>query len=141
VDGDLQLELLQTVPCDLDKGYVPQYRFAMVNTKTRANMGLLSLRVGLIKKMSEYGGHIGYGVDPAYRGHRYAARSCKLLLPLIRKLGINPLVLTCDPANAASVKTIEALGATLIATKKVEIEPSQMRMTSIYHLRFEEDTG
>jgi tagatose 1,6-diphosphate aldolase len=36
--------------------------------------------------MELYVGHIGYGVRPPHRGHRYAARAVLLLLPLARTL-------------------------------------------------------
>ena len=58
-----------------------------------------------------YRGHIGYGVDPEYRGHGYAARACALLLPLARLHGLNPLCgspatlrtsLHAGPANASA---------------------------------------
>jgi len=96
------------------------------------------LRVGLTRKLRDFGGHIGHEVDEPYRGHHYAARSCRLLLPLIRALDINPVIITCDPGNIASAKTIESLGAELRATKEVEIEPGDFRRTSIYYLYLEQ---
>jgi tagatose 1,6-diphosphate aldolase len=105
----------------------------MANVKTKALMGKVDLRVGLTEKLKEFGGHIGYQVDEAHRGNRYAARSCRLLIPLLRKLGINLVVITCDPNNIPSVKTVESLGATLIFTKIVETEAGIFRLTSNYH--------
>jgi len=99
-------------------------------------MGNISLRVGLTEKLKEFGGHIGYEVEEQYRGNNYAARSCRLLFPLIRKLGIKPIVITCAPDNLPSVRTIESLGGILISTQKVEIEPGTNRPTNIYHLFF-----
>ena len=61
-----------------------------------------------------YGGHIGYGVLPRYRGHRYAARACKLLFPLARRHGLNPLWITCNPDNIASRRTCELAGGKLV---------------------------
>lgn len=133
VDDDLELKLVATDPYNPEKGWVPGYRFAMSNTITGAVMGDIDLRVGLTKKLSMMGGHIGYEVYERYRGHRYATRACRLLLPFARSLGINPVVLTCDPANIPSVKTIEALGAELVRTHQVEIEPGVLRWTNVYH--------
>lgn len=59
-----------------------------------------------------------------------------MLLHFVRELGINPLVITCDPQNIASVKTIESLGSKLEATKEVETEPGVLRQTRIYQLWF-----
>ena len=134
VDDDLELRVRETCPYDPEKGYVPEYQFDMVHARTKATMGTIKLRVGLTEKLKEFGGHIGYEVVEPYRGHRYAARSCKLLFPLIRRLGINPVVITCYPENIPSVKTIESIGARLVITKDVEIESQMYRPTNIYHL-------
>ena len=134
IDAELELELEEARPSKPEKGFVPEYRFSMVNTKTGAVMGNISLRVGLTEKLKELGGHIGYEVEEQYRGNNYAARSCRLLYPLFRKLEINPAVITCALDNLPSVRTIESLGGTLIATKSVEIEPSIFRSTNIYYL-------
>lgn len=134
VDDDLALKLVKTDPYDPLKGWVPGYRFAMVHATTGEVMGDIDLRVGLTKKLRMLGGHVGYEVYPPYRGRRYATRACRLILPFARTLGINPVVLTCDPANIPSVKTIEALGAQLVTTHQVELEPGVWRWTNVYHL-------
>jgi tagatose 1,6-diphosphate aldolase len=134
VDDDLQLQLVETVPYNPQKGWVPYYRFAVVNSHTGAVMGDIDLRVALTAKLKLMGGHIGYEVEEPYRGRRYATRSCRLLLPFARTLGIDPVLITCAPDNIASVKTIESLGARLIDTYEVEIEPGVLRMTSLYHV-------
>ena len=94
----------------------------------------MDLRVGLPEKLKLMGGHIGYGVEEPYRGQRYAARSCRLLLPFARTPGINPVVITCDPQNIASVKKIVSLGAKLMAANEVEMEPGELRWTNVYHV-------
>ena len=134
VDDDLELRVKETSPYNPENDFVPQYKFEMVNSRAKKIMGIIDLRVGLTEKLKEFGGHIGYEVDKPFRGNNYAARSCKLLFPLIRQLGINPIVITCDPENIPSVRTIEALGGTLQRTKEVEIEPKVYRMTNIYYL-------
>ena len=133
IDAELELKLEETCPYKPEKGYVPEYKFAMVNIRTRAIMGEIRLRVGLTKTLNTFGGYIGYEVDEPYRGHRYAARSCCLLVPLIQRLEIQPVVITCAPDNLPSVKTIESLGAERVGIKNVEIEPDVFRLTSIYH--------
>lgn len=134
VDDDLRLQLVETVPYNPQKGWVPYYRFAMVNTHTTAVMGNIDLRVGLTAKLKLLGGHIGYEVEELYRGRRYATRSCRLLLPFARTLSIDPVLITCAADNIASVKTIESLGARFIVTNEVEFEPGVLRMTSLYHV-------
>ena len=61
-----------------------------------------------------YAGHIGYNVVRKHRGHRYAARACKLLLPLAASHGLKTIWITCNPDNLASRRTCEILGATMV---------------------------
>jgi predicted acetyltransferase len=61
-----------------------------------------------------YRGHIGYSVEPGYRGHHSAARSVRLLVPLAAAHGLNPVWITCDPDNLASRRTCELAGAELV---------------------------
>ena len=114
VDGNLELVLVERNPGNPEKELVPAYGFEMRITGTTRRMGVISLRIGNIDKIVKYGGHIGYGVDPEFRGHRYAARSCKLLFPFAKQHGINPLWITCNPDNMASRRTCEIAGGTLI---------------------------
>lgn len=60
-----------------------------------------------------YFGHIGYHIDPPWRGHGYACAACKLISPLFAAEAKSSLVITCDPDNIPSRKTCENLGCTL----------------------------
>ena|GEM_PF-525138 len=111
-EKELELDLIKQTPANPAKGYFPMYVFKMNNCKTGENMGEIRLRVGYNENI-KYGGHIGYEVKEAFRGHRYASRSVKLLLPLAKKHGINPLWITCNPNNNASRKTCELAGGKL----------------------------
>jgi predicted acetyltransferase len=102
-DGDLELELASFSPHPVHK--VPAYLFHMVHAATRAQMGRINLRVASTPHIERYAGHVGYAVHEPHRGHRYASRSVRLLAPLARGLGINPLWITCDPENVASRAT------------------------------------
>ena len=112
-DNELELVLVKKIPADEKKGYVPSYEFEMRNAKTGEKIGDINLRVGN-NENTKYGGHIGFEVDENFRGHRYAARSLKLLFPLAKKHGINPLWITCNPENTPSRKTCELAGGKLI---------------------------
>jgi tagatose 1,6-diphosphate aldolase len=113
VDGDLELVLTAQLQGDPEKDWVPSYEFDMRHVDTGAKMGGIALRCGNVPNIVLYAGHIGYGVDAPYRGHHYAARACKLLLPLARLHGLNPLWITCNPDNYASRRTCELAGAQL----------------------------
>jgi predicted acetyltransferase len=114
IDDDLELILVEKYPGDPTVGYVPAYRFKMVLVGQDKRIGSIELRVGNTEHVVMYGGHIGYGVDPEYKGHRYAARGCRLLLPLARSHGLKTLWITCNPDNIASRRTCEILGAELV---------------------------
>lgn len=76
--------------------------------------GTLSFRLADTEQIRMYSGHIGYGVFPPARGHHYAERAVRLILPLARAHGIDHLWITCNPDNWPSRRTCERLGAELV---------------------------
>ncbi len=114
VDGEMELVLVDTFPGDLGRGLVPAYRFAMRRAGSGKEMGRIDLRVGETDHIVLYAGHVGYGVSPQYRGHHYAARACRLLLPLARSHGLREVWITCNPENTASRRTCELAGAEFV---------------------------
>jgi len=111
-DEELVLELADFAPHPVHK--VPTYYFRMVHAGSGEELGTINLRVGSTSHVELYAGHTGYGVHPAHRGHRYAARSLVLLIPLACKLGLNPLWITCDPDNVGSRRSCELAGAQFV---------------------------
>lgn len=109
IDGELSLVLVATGSEQLERGSATEYKFHMIHTDNRMYMGFLDLRLGDNETLF-YDGNIGYGVEPDFRGHHYAARSCRLIFPFSKRLGIRPLWITCQPNNSASRKTCERLG-------------------------------
>ncbi len=67
-------------------------------------------------------GNVGYVIYPPYRGNNYAYLGTKLMLEkiAIRHPEINQVVITCNPDNIASKKTIEKLDATYLGRIKVD---------------------
>jgi predicted acetyltransferase len=114
IDGDLQLVLTHQFQGDPVRDRVPYYRFKMTHVGRDEPIGRIELRIGNTERILMYLGHIGYGVSEPYRGHRYAARGSRLLLPLARSHGFKELWITCNPDNTASRRTCEILGATLV---------------------------
>jgi predicted acetyltransferase len=114
VDGDLELVLYERYWGDPAKGKVPAYRFVMTRIRDGEELGSVELRVGDTDDIVLYAGQIGYGVEPIHRGHHYAARAVRLLLPLARQHGLGPLWITCNPDNLASRRTCELAGATFV---------------------------
>lgn len=116
VEGDLELVLIEKYGGNPERGLVPFYKFEMRRVGAGRRIGNVDLRIGNTHYLVTYGGHFGYSVLPRYRGHRYAARSCALLLPLAREHGMGKLWITCNPDNIASMRTCEILGAELVET-------------------------
>ena len=114
IDGELELVLDEKDEANIALGLSPQYRFKMKRTDTGEFAGGINLRVSNQPVIVMYAGHIGYGVSAEHRGHHFAARACRLLLPLARLHDLNPLWITCNPDNYASRRTCELAGATLI---------------------------
>ena len=112
IDGSLGLELDTVSPHPVHQ--VPTYFFRMVDLNTGVEIGRINLRAGFGEHVERYAGHVGYFVEPAYRGHRYAARALRLLVRIARGLGIDPLWITCDPDNIPSRRTCERAGAKFI---------------------------
>lgn len=112
-DGDLELVCLGQHAADEEKSLVPWYEFSMRHAQSGEHMGKISLRLGNPSHLLLYGGHIGYNVEEPYRGHRFAARSIRLLFPLAKAHGLNPLWITCDPDNVASRRSCKLTGGVL----------------------------
>ena len=137
VDGDLELVLVEAKPCDTHRGVVPQYRFELRLTGTTLQIGLIKLRIHLTNELKCFGGNLSYDVEEGYRGHKYAARGCRLLFPLARRHGLESLLITCAPDNAASRRTCELIGARYVDTMDAEIEPGRYRPTCRFVVNLE----
>jgi tagatose 1,6-diphosphate aldolase len=132
-------------PGDPATGKAPSYQFWMLLRHGPGGphelpplriAGGLSLRVGSGPAVELYYGHIGYHVYPAARGHRYAYRAARLVLPLLRAHGCRTAWLTCDPQNAASRRTIERLGGHYVETIAVPPEDPLHARGEIQKARF-----
>ncbi|MBN1548516.1 MAG: GNAT family N-acetyltransferase, partial [Syntrophaceae bacterium] len=110
VDDDLELVLVERYPGDPAINYAPAYLFKMVLAGGNEEIGRIQLRISNTDHIVQYGGHFGFSVQPEHRGHRYAARACRLLLPLARRHGFEVLWITCNPDNLASRRTCELAG-------------------------------
>jgi predicted acetyltransferase len=116
VDGDLEVVLSARVPADHENGYSPVYRFKIFHSKTHDEMGGINLRVGRTHNEVNYRGNVGFFVHERYRGHHYAERSCRLIVPIAKHHALNPVWITCNDGNSPSIRTIERLGAVYVET-------------------------
>lgn len=117
ISGDhVDLELLEFVRMPLKKQCRPYYIFSILVQKNE--VGRLVFRLGSDKD-HEFSGHIGYTIEEAYRGHHYAYEACRTLIPFMKKMGYHHVIITCDPTNIASRKTIEKLPVHYLGTKPI----------------------
>jgi predicted acetyltransferase len=115
--GDLELRLSDYSVHSVHR--VPTYFFRMLSRYSEEELGTINLRLGSNAHIERYAGHIGYGVHAAHRGHHYAARSLNLLVPLARRLNLDPLWITCDPENKASRRSLDIAGAEFVEIVEV----------------------
>ena len=108
-DGVIDLVPIRLYPPDSDMGFGECYDYIIAPHGQSREAGRISLRLGE-SPCVYYFGHIGYHVDPPYRGHHYAQRACALLAPLMRSRGKTSVVITTDPDNIPSRRTCEGLG-------------------------------
>jgi predicted acetyltransferase len=111
-DDGIALRQVSSAPHPVHK--VPALFFEIVRADSAQTVGEINLRLCSTAHIELYAGHIGYNIHPAHRGHRYAARAVRLLIPLAREHGIQPLWLTCDPDNLASRRSYELAGAQFV---------------------------
>lgn len=118
-DDDILLKLDRYVHGTSYVGGLPSYFFTIADVhEPRREMGTCDLRVGMEDPIL-YAGHIGYRVYAPYRGHHYAEKASRLLLHFAYELGMEEVIITCDPDNAASRHTLERLGGRLAAIVEV----------------------
>src|SRR5260221_2201010 len=112
------VRFVRDFPLGRQNGEIPAYHFWM---RLRPGYGApveiaggIGLRVAHTENITRYLGHVGYNVYPPARGHQYGRRAVQLLRTFARRLGINPLWITCNPENIASRRTCERAGGTLV---------------------------
>ena len=111
-DGVIDLVPIRLFPPEEEMGFGEVYDYIIAPHGQRRQAGRISLRLGE-SPCVYYFGHIGYHVDPPWRGHHYAARACALLEPLIAASGKSSIVITTDPDNMPSRHTCERIGCIL----------------------------
>ena len=111
-DGVIDLVPIRLFPPEEEMGFGEVYDYIIAPHGQRREAGRISLRLGE-SPCVYYFGHIGYHVDPPWRGHHYAARACALLEPLIAASGKSSIVITTDPDNMPSRHTCERIGCIL----------------------------
>ena len=84
-----------------------------MENRAGGNVGKISLRLGH-NYHSHWNWNVGYEVNEPYRGNHYAAIALKLVLPIAKAHGMDHLFVSCGENNAASYRTIERCGESLL---------------------------
>ena len=103
----------------LPEGYVPSYNFFAIDDDKF--IGIIYIRIRLTERLLNYGGHIGYAINPKYWNKGYGKQLLKIGLEQYKNLiEEEKILITCDDDNTASYKIIESNGG--ILENKVENE-------------------
>ena len=77
-------------------------------------LGVANVRHRLTESLLRFGGHVGFSVRPSERNRGHATRLLEKVKEYARvNLGIDRLLVTCDPENVASARVIEKCGGVL----------------------------
>jgi len=107
--GQVLLRFDKIIPGDVELDFVPCYHFRILLADA-CDVGRINFRVGETDHVTFIAGHIGYEITEAFRGHSYALQACRAIAPLVRSV-YPSVIITSNPDNLASVRTIEKLGA------------------------------
>jgi predicted acetyltransferase len=76
-------------------------------------VGRVSVRYELNEALAEKGGHVGYGVRPAFRRRGFATEILRQSVGRIHAAGVGPILVVCDDDNVGSATVIERCGGVL----------------------------
>jgi len=106
-DSEVCLKIEKCIPGD-----IPLYIMSIIVIDTGDVVGQITLQVASAAKIY-YSGHIGYRVAEEFRGRNYALKACRLMFKQAKKHKMNQLLITCNPDNIPSRRTLEKLGGNL----------------------------
>lgn len=107
--GHVKLRFVRILPGNRTYGFVPAYNFCIL-IEDGSDAGHINFRVGDTEHIQMCAGHIGFEILEPFRGHGYALEACLAIAPFVRTI-YQAVIITCDPDNHASRRTIEKLGA------------------------------
>jgi tagatose 1,6-diphosphate aldolase len=108
----VRLHFVRIVPGDVSRGFVPGYHFRIL-LDDATEVGHINFRVGDTDHVRICAGHIGFEILEPFRGHAYAFQACRAIARFVRTR-YAAVIITCDPDNHASRRTIERLGARFV---------------------------
>jgi len=110
---------------DLPEGFVPATFLAI--TLNDQLVGRVSIRHHLNDFLAREGGHVGYGIRPAFRRRGVATEALRQSLVIARSVGVDHVLVTCDDTNDASSAVIEVCGGVLESVIEVDDGSGRLR--------------
>jgi predicted acetyltransferase len=90
-------------------------------------VGRVSIRFTLNEYLAHAGGHIGYGVRPAWRRQGHATAILRRSIEVARAGGVGRLLVVCDDDNIGSAAVIERCGGVLESVVTPDDDTSPFR--------------
>ncbi|MBQ7865711.1 MAG: GNAT family N-acetyltransferase [Clostridia bacterium] len=104
VDRNNAMKREETLP-DRDK-LVVSTQFAYVRKRDGRILGMIQVRHYLNDYLRDYAGHIGYSVRPSERRKGVATAMLREVLPFCKSIGLDKVMIACEPDNPGSRGTI-----------------------------------
>ena len=141
-DGEITIVQNARFGREPDVGIEKTYCFNIFLNESKRIIGYVDLRVGE-NEFLYYLGHIGYRINERYRGHHYATKATLLALNKAREENMKRVIITCNPDNIASYKSIVATGATLLEVTEVpqwhELYKRKEKEKCIFEIKLEDN--
>jgi predicted acetyltransferase len=93
--------------------------------------GELKIRHHLRGALLRHGGHVGYSVQPKFRGKGVATAMLLWALDRLRELGETEALVTCNDSNTASARVIEKCGGVRIHDSVYDGAPHRRYMIAL----------
>ena len=97
-------------PATLPEGKVQATLFLAVRESDNKVVAMIQVRHYFNEYLEKYAGNIGYSTRPSERRKGYATEMLRLTLPFCREIGLDKVLIACEPGNTASRRTILANG-------------------------------
>lgn len=93
-------------PATLPEGKVQATQFLAVRQSDNKVVAMIQVRHYFNEYLEKYAGNIGYSTRPGERRKGYAKEMLRLTLPFCREIGLDRVLISCEPGNQASRRTI-----------------------------------
>ena len=110
----IDLKLIGYYERDLTED-LPYYNFQIMLASQ--SIGKITLRLGF-NEMTHLHGHVGYGIDEAFRGNRYSFYALEMIKELAIEHGYRKIIVTTDSRNEQSKRIILKSRGKLIELEK-----------------------